>query len=179
MKRFPNDKPWFDRSVRTELFAKEQAFRSGDAPAIKKAKYAVQKAIRNAKLRFRNKLEDDISATNSRELWKGFHKITGYKPKPKQAPQDDTTLPDQLNDFFTRFDRPKDRLPDMSETLPPPFEITLTDTRRVLRQLKLNKAPGPDGITPRLLRSCNDFLCNFLCKLFNWSLKTCHVPNVF
>ena len=36
VKRYPNDKPWFDLSVRTDFLAKEHAFRSGDASAIKK-----------------------------------------------------------------------------------------------------------------------------------------------
>ena len=43
VKRYPNDKPWFDLSVRTDFLAKEHAFRSGDASAIKKSQIPCSK----------------------------------------------------------------------------------------------------------------------------------------
>ena len=117
---------------------------------MKKAKYDVVKAIRHSKRLYRDKLENDILATDSRELWKGFNKITGYKTKSKSAPTDDVTLPDRLNEFYARFDRPFDIPPVTSESLPPPFEVTLGDLRRTLSKLNVRKASGPDGICPRL-----------------------------
>ena len=65
---FPNEKPWFDRTIGTQLRAKELAFKSGDPSAIKKAKYDLRKAVKLAKLRYRDRLESELSVTDSRQL---------------------------------------------------------------------------------------------------------------
>ena len=76
-------------SVNSALRARDMAFKSGDNSALKRAKYAVRKAITDAKPRYQRRLEDVISSINSRDLWSSFNKITGYKPKSVSAPADD------------------------------------------------------------------------------------------
>ena len=140
----------------------------------------MRRAVKRAKLQYRDKLEADISSTNSRQLWQGINKISGYKPKSKSAPTDDASLPDKLNEFYARFDRPVPKS-TASSTQPsePPFQLPEHDTRCGLAKLNVKKAAGPDGITPGLLRSCADELCGILCTIYNWSLRTCHVPQIF
>ena len=52
---YPNEEPWFDRTISPQLSAKVSAFKSGDPYAIKKAKYDFRKAVKQAKLRYRDK----------------------------------------------------------------------------------------------------------------------------
>ena len=52
--KYPNDKPWFDRSVSNQISAKEAAVKSDDRSAIEKAKYDDLKAIQQAKRRYRD-----------------------------------------------------------------------------------------------------------------------------
>ena len=178
--RYPNDKPWFDGSVDKALRSRDMAFKRGDNASWKQAKYAVRKTISDAKRRYQGQLEDSISSTNSKEMWKSFNKMTGYKPKSVGVTSNDPLLPDQLNEFYASFDRLLDRATmPCSDDLLPPFQVSLDDTRRVLSKLNERKAPGPDGISSRLLRSCKNELCDILCIIFNWSLKVCHVPKVF
>ena len=40
----------------------------------------------------------------------------------------------------------------------------------------MKKAPGPEGISPRLLNVCRDQLAAPLTSLYNWSLKARKVP---
>ena len=107
--RYPNDKPWFDGSVDKALRSRDMAFKRGDNASWKQAKYAVRKTISDAKRRYQGQLEDGISSTNSKEMWKSFNKMTGYKPKSVDVTSSDPLLPDQLNEFYARFDRPLDR----------------------------------------------------------------------
>jgi len=51
--------------------------------------------------------------------------------------------------------------------------------RRQLRRLKQRKASGPDGLPPRLLRTCADELCQILSNMYNLSLSLGVVPTLW
>ena len=72
--------------------------------STKLAKYEAEKAIRRAKAQYRNKLEKQFSTSNSHAVWQGLQQTTQYKQKLTPA-NNDPTLPDQLNHFYSRFDR--------------------------------------------------------------------------
>ena len=98
-------------------------------------------------------------------------KISGYEPNSKSAPTDDAKLPDGLNKFYARFDRPVPNHPASSEPDEPPFQLTMHgryETRPL--QLNVKEAPGPDNISPGMLRCCEDELSDVLYNIFNWSL---------
>ena len=45
-----------------------------------------------------------------------------------------------------------------------------------LLQLNLNKACGPDLLTPQILKRSADFICESLCNLFNQSMSMGLLP---
>ena len=45
--------------------------------------------------------------------------------------------------------------------------------------MNVRKAAGPDEVTPRLLRACSSQLSSIFADIFNRSLSTCRVPNIF
>ena len=49
-------------------------------------------------------LKKQFSTSNSHAVWQGLQHITQYKQKPTPE-NNDPTLPDQLNHFYSRFDR--------------------------------------------------------------------------
>ncbi|TKS65892.1 RNA-directed DNA polymerase from mobile element jockey [Collichthys lucidus] len=57
-----------------------------------------------------------------------------------------------------------------------PLSITDDHVRSQLKKIKARKAPGPDGISPRLLKDCADQLCGVVRRLFNLSLSLEKVP---
>lgn len=59
------------------------------------------------------------------------------------------------------------------------FTVTVNQVRGELKRLKMRKAAGPDGISPRLLRSCADQLCDILQYMFNLSLRLGQVPQLW
>ena len=80
---YANEKPWFGHDFRSQLRNKMDAHQSGDEGRIKAAKYQFRAGVRDAKRRFKEKLDEDFSSASSRDLWMGMSKVTGYKPKSK------------------------------------------------------------------------------------------------
>jgi len=96
-------------------------------------------------------------------VWQGLQQITQYKQKPTPA-NNDPTLPDQLNHFYSRYDMknttkasshssPKQAVPPDSDSgLPPiPFAIQLWEVKRLFTELNIRKAAGPDNISQSTL----------------------------
>ena len=104
MKIFPNEKPWFSGDLREKVKKKEEDHRSGDRVQYKMAKYEVQRAVRGAKVKYRRKLESQF-LNNSRAAWQGLQTITGFKKKNTDRSNASPSLPDELNHFYSRFDR--------------------------------------------------------------------------
>ncbi len=50
---------------------------------------------------------------------------------------------------------------------------------RVFKSVKTGKAAGPDGILPRVLKSCSSQLSCVFTDIFNLSLSNCSVPTCF
>ena len=154
MKKFPNDKPWISGDLREKVKKKEEAHRSGDCVLYKKAKYEVHQAVRGAKVKYRCKLESQILSNNSHAVWQGLQTITGFKKKNADRPNASPSLPDELNHFYSRFDKLNTtpvtaQPPDVSMPLPPPFVVEEGGVgfgKLLLRQTT-KKAAGPDNVS--------------------------------
>ena len=57
------------------------------------------------------------------------------------------------------------------------MNVPASDVCKVLRKLKPNKACGPDGVHPRVLKTCAVQLCSFFSYIFNLSLFCFNVPS--
>ena len=56
------------------------------------------------------------------------------------------------------------------------FTVQAHEVRRTLRAVNPRKAAGPDGVTGRVLRDCNDQLADVFTDIFNQSLSQCLIP---
>ncbi|KAI8483419.1 hypothetical protein Bbelb_388820 [Branchiostoma belcheri] len=54
--------------------------------------------------------------------------------------------------------------------------VSVEEVQEALQALHPNKAPGPDGISNRLLKEAAPVICTSLCDLFNLSLSTGQLP---
>ncbi|XP_039647986.1 uncharacterized protein LOC120553530 [Perca fluviatilis] len=100
---FNNDKPWFTAKLRRLRLDKAEAFTSGDKNRLKVAKYKFSKAVKEAKQRYSEKLQNQFSANNSASVWRGLKQITSFKPKVFHS-TNDRRLANELNEFYCRFD---------------------------------------------------------------------------
>lgn len=49
MRRFPDQKPWFNGDIKLKIRERREAFKAGDQTEYKRAHYELQKSIRVAK----------------------------------------------------------------------------------------------------------------------------------
>ena len=115
-------------------------------------------------------------------MWQGLQTITGYKTKPPTHSNcDSVATPDNLNTFYSRFDK-LNNTPTatfLTSNLTPPFTIQNHEVVASFQKQNSKKAPGPDGILTATLIHCADLLAPVFTDIFNFSLETQTVPSCF
>ncbi|KAI4905891.1 hypothetical protein NFI96_014096 [Prochilodus magdalenae] len=211
VKCYPNNKPWVTKDIKALLNKKKRAFRAGDREEVRTTQRELKRTIREAKDRYRRKLEWKLQQNNMREVWSGMRTITGFRSSNNRGVEGSVDRANDLNLFFNRFDTassdlplpdfsaawpqqptplhpppPPDSLPPSCDSplhtsSPPPpvtstVNLTADQVRRQLQRLNMNKAAGPDGVPPRVLKACATQLCGVLQHVFNMSLCLQRVP---
>ncbi len=191
VRTFPNQKPWVDRTIRAAVnkrtAAYNEALLSGNMSEYKASCYALRRAVRSAKLRYRERIESHFQLNDSRRMWQGLRIICAYGNKSSAEMRADPLLADELNTFYGRFEcnGGSTFLPisasGSSRQCSDNHVITVleNEVRRALKRVNVRKAAGPDGITGRVLRSCADQLAGLFTSIFNESLATSVVPTSF
>jgi hypothetical protein len=87
-----------------------------------------------------------------------------------------------FNTYFSSVFNSKnyDTLPDINIELDPNLDniaITEDEVSKELSKLNTTKAPGPDGLSTRVLKECKEELKAPITRLFNISLHTGKLPN--
>ncbi len=147
--------------------------------------YALRRAVRAAKHRYRERIESHFQLNDSRRMWQGLKTICSSGNNSSAEVRADPLLAEELNTFYGRFE-----CNGGGATLPISasgssrqssddhvFTLSEDEVRRELRRVKVRKAAGPDGITG--LRSCADQLAGLFTSIFNESLATSVVPTSF
>ncbi len=173
-----NQKPWMTAEVCGLLKTRDEAFRSGDKAALKTARANLSRGIKNAKRSHAQKIINHFTdSRDTRSLWQAIQTITDYKPPP-QACDDDPSLPDTLNHFYSRFEMQND-IPAQKLPTPPNDQalcLSAADVRKTLSRINPRKAAGPDNIPGRVLKDCAAQLTDVLTDIFNTSLSQAVVP---
>ena len=145
---------------------------------LRTARANLSRGIREAKRQYSRRIAHSFSdSRDSRSLWRGLQTITDYKPPP-QTCDSTTSLLNELNGFFARFEA-HNSMP-AQKSPPPPGEQVITlspdSVRRTLRRINARKAPGPDNIPGRVLKDCAAELTDVFTDIFNISLSQAVVP---
>ncbi len=179
-----------DRSIRDAVNHRTAAYNagllSGNTSEYKASCYALCRAVRAAKLRYRERIESHFQLNDSRRMWQGLKTICSSGNNSSAEVRADPLLAEELNTFYGRFEcNGGATLPSSasasSRQSSDGFAITFSedDVRRELKRVNVRKAAGPDGITGRVLRSCADQLAGLFTSIFNESLATSVVPTSF
>ncbi|KAI4900481.1 hypothetical protein NFI96_003966 [Prochilodus magdalenae] len=162
------------------LRARSTAFLSGNAEDYKRARYDLRRSIRQAKRQYRVKLEGCYTSADSRRMWQGLRHITDYQQRSREVTTSHTTLPDQLNEFYARFEalNPDRQRGVMAEgsTQNSSLAVTLVE---VCKRINPRKAAGPDNIPRRALKVCSSELAGVFVDILNLSLAQSSVPSCF
>lgn len=203
---FPNNKPWITSDIKALLNEKKRAFRDRDKERLKQVQAELRVRLKEAKDSYRRKVEQKLQQNNMREAWDGMKIITGCSSKRGGAVEGDADRANQLNLFFNRFNSaatptttttmaPSPKINNNSKRASksspsPPAHLTLTNpalpvmnnitaaqVSNQLRKICASKAAGPDGVSPRLLKTCAAELGEPLQRIFNLSLRLGSVPS--
>ncbi len=134
--------------------------------------------IKNTKLTYAQKINNPFTdSRDTRSLWQAFQTITDYKPA-SQFCDDDTSLSDALNLFYSRFEMQNDT---PAQKLPTPLNdqalcLSPADVRKTLSRINPRKAVGPDNIPGHALKDCAEKLTDVLTDIFNTSLSQAVIP---
>ncbi len=190
IRTFSNQKPWMDRTIRDAVNHRTAAYNacilSGNMSECKALCYALRRAVRAAKLRYKERIESHFQLNDSRRMWQGLKTICSSGNNSSAEVRADPLLAEELNTFYGCFEcNGGATLPisasGSSRQSSDDYAITLSEdeVRRELKRVNVRKAAGPDGITGRVLRSCADQLAGLFTSIFNESLATSVDPTSF
>ncbi|KAK3573093.1 hypothetical protein QTP86_013014 [Hemibagrus guttatus] len=121
-----------------------------------------------------------ITTRSNQKRWmtaEDTQEITGYKTTPS-ACDSDASLPDALNNFYTRFEAQNNVA--ARKTIPPPNDqvlcLSTADVKRTLCRVNPRKSAGPDNVPGRVLRECAEQLVDIFTDIFNIFLSSTVVP---
>ncbi len=148
--------------------------------------YALCRAVRAAKCRYRERIESHFQLNDSRRMWQGLKTICSSGNNSSAEVRTDPLLAEELNTFYGRFEcngggatLPSSASGSSRQSSDHVFTLSEDEVRRELRRVNVRKAAGPDGFTGRILRSCADQLAGLFTSIFNESLATSVVPTSF
>ncbi len=182
IRTFSNQKPWVDRSIRDAVNHRTAAYNagllSGNMSEYKTSCYALRRAVRAAKLRYRERIESHFQLNDSRRMWQGLKTICSSGNNSSAEVRADPLLAEELNTFYGCFEcnggatLPISASESSRQSSDHVFTLSEDEVRRELRRVNVRKAAEPDGITGRVLRSCADQLAGLFTSIFNESLAT-------
>ncbi|KAK0140095.1 hypothetical protein N1851_022981 [Merluccius polli] len=103
---YPNNKPWVTKEVKTILNDKRRAFTAGNREEVRTIQRELKVKIKEAKQKYRRKLEWKLQQNNMREVWSGMRTITGFRPTSNRGVGGSVDGANEMNLFFNRFDSP-------------------------------------------------------------------------
>ncbi len=103
-----NQKPWVDRSIRDAVNHRTAAYNagllSGNMSEYKASCYALRRAVRSAKRRYRERIESHFQLNESRRMWQGLKTICSSGNNSSAEVRADPLLAEELNTFYGRFE---------------------------------------------------------------------------
>ena len=185
---YPNNKPWVSKALKALFHKRKLAFQRGDMDTVKEVRKEVRAELEKAKLRYKEKVEAELSSNNTKSAWNGMKTMTGQqvkgsKPICLDGFKSDRELADGLNSFYTRFDNHDfrsevDKIRDLTRT-GQPMEIDAWRVKSIFKHTKARKSPGPDNICGRTLNTCAEQLSGIFHFIFTLSRQLQIVPKTW
>jgi hypothetical protein len=114
-------------------------------------------------------------------MWQGLQTLKEYKEKQSRELPSDMSIPDELNNFYARFEASNTETCMRASAVPDACVITLSaaDGSKTFKRVNIHKAAGPDGLPGRVLRACADQLASVLTDIFKLYLSESVTPTCF
>ena len=145
VRTYPNQRPWTTGNIHTELKGRAATFKEwhSNPEAYKKSRYALRRTLRQAKRQYSTKLESYYTGSDARRMCQGLQTIRDYKGKHSREVPSDTSLPDELNYFYARFEASNTEPCMRASTVKDDCVITLSvdDVSKTFKQVIISQKP--------------------------------------
>ena len=188
--------PWMCQEALTKVKRKHHAWRKymntkqqGDYQSYVRARNDATNEVKKAKRQFEMKLAEQVKG-NPKSFWKYVRSKTKVKSGISDLQKEDGSLTqtdvekaELLNKFFASVftDENLSYVPDPdyqhNAKKLEDINISREDVLKKLKNLKPSKAPGPDGLHPRVLKEAANVLADPLAEVFNKSISEGSVPD--
>ena len=188
--------PWFGRSLKKKikkkhkLYQKARSSKSAHAwDKYRQHKRETQKALRSAELNYvKNMLEESLQNNNTKPFWKFIKSrqkdnigVSPIKSKGKLY-SDSKSKAELLNNQFESVftNETIDDIPTLQGEKQPsakPIQIEVNGVEKLLKNIKTNKASGPDNIPNQLLKETASEIAPALAAIFKQSLDSGTLPD--
>ena len=198
------DSPWVTNKLKKEINRRNRLYTIAKEKNSEHAwnryreyRNQVKDEIRAAKEVHTKQLETKINEAegNDEKTWWSLVKEIYSKKKSScytpleignQVITDSEEKANQFNKFFITKSKlqEENRIPDTSQ-IPDAgarledMNISYLTVKKILSNLKINKASGPDGISPRMLKNTANEIAPILAQIFNFSFKSGNFPAIW
>jgi len=80
------------------------SYLAGEVDKYKAESYRLQRVVKDAKKRYRDRVEAQMEQSDTRHQWQGLRTIRDYLDRTPSTVSTDASLADDLNSFFVRFE---------------------------------------------------------------------------
>ena len=199
------DKKWITHGLKISIRHKNRLYKKkmqtptyNNINKYKEYNNILQECIKSAEETYYQSLFNDTKHS-SIKMWKALGSIINPNKKPKQkhltklitehgVVENNTEISNQMNKYFCTIgsklanDLPNGKSFDtylknkINQTmfLSPIKEFEVTNE---IIQLNNRKSPGPDNLSPKILKACEPQLCKPLTDVFNYSIETATYPS--
>ena len=186
VKRYPNNKPYITKDIKDCINRKRAAFKSGDKAGVRAAQKELNALIKAARQQHRERAEQNLSEANTKKLWDSIRQMTNMDTKKKPIfAQNEVARANELNEFYMRFNS------DNGSECAAVLDNVICDVNRdrivlelhfvtkIFKGIQTNKVTGPDNLSAFFLKNFADELSPVWHKLFQLSIDTFTVPNLW
>ena len=156
----------------------------------------VTKHLREGKIKYFQKLSQDLrnNSSNSKSWYKTASKFLLYDSNQNGVPilesnglviESDDQKAEVLNEFFIQQSTVDDTNAHLPNFVAPNYDtlneivVTQQDVIKAINEFDSNKAFGPDGISPKLIKEGKHELAYPYTKLFNLSIRLQKFPDSY
>ncbi|KAI8493050.1 hypothetical protein Bbelb_290540 [Branchiostoma belcheri] len=166
------DKPWMTPGLKAMILLRQKAFREHNLPEVKR--------LQDTRLKKADPRKWHRAIKDMGNMGKGQLNID----IPGVSPVSTVDVAKAINTHLAAASQKHEplRLHDLPAYLPapaPPPAVSVWDMWNRLRNVKIGKATGPDGISPRIIREFAFELSQPLSDIMNASLSQGEVPDLF
>ncbi len=187
VKCFSNNKPWITSELKDLINEKKRAVASKDKCELRKIQNKLMSAIKDAKSRYKDKVEKLFDTNDTRNAWKGLKTLSGFNLKKSHLPdvEDNQVFANELNDFYARFDvhnfevERDELVQTLKQNSDEKIIIDVNDVNKTLSKINSRKAAGPDHLSGKVLKECRLQLCSPICRLYQSSMDTHVIPVIW